>query len=44
MTIITRVSGMSGNFYALKNHKIANNSTTAEIREKISADFEYLEF
>jgi hypothetical protein len=28
------------NFISLKNHKIRNNLTTAETREKISADLE----
>jgi hypothetical protein len=28
----------------IKNHKFANDSTTAEASEKISADLEYLEF
>ncbi len=27
----------------MKNHKIANNSTTAKAREKISTDLEFLE-
>ncbi len=31
-------------FYLLKSHKIANNSTTAEAKEKISAGLESLEF
>jgi hypothetical protein len=29
---------MFSKFYLVKNHKIANNSTTAEAREKISTD------
>jgi len=32
------------NFYLVKNHKIAKNSTTTKAREKISADLEFLEF
>jgi hypothetical protein len=32
------------NFYAVKNHKIAKNSTTTNAREKISTDLESLEF
>jgi hypothetical protein len=28
----------------IKNHKIANNSTTSKAREKISTDLESLEF
>jgi hypothetical protein len=32
------------NFYFVKNHKSATNSTTTEAREKISADLEFLEF
>ncbi len=32
------------NFYIAKNHKIAHVSTTAEVKEKISTDFESLEF
>jgi hypothetical protein len=31
------------NFYLVKNHKIAKNSTTTEAREKISTDLESLE-
>jgi hypothetical protein len=31
-------------FIKVKNHKIANNSATAEAREKISTDFESSEF
>ncbi len=31
------------NFYLVKNHKIANNSATAEAREKISTYLESLE-
>jgi hypothetical protein len=26
------------NFYSVKNHKIANNSTTAKARENLSTD------
>jgi hypothetical protein len=32
------------NFYIVKNHKIAKNSTTAKAWEKISTDLESLEF
>ncbi len=32
------------NFYLVKNHKIAKNSTTTKVREKISTDVESLEF
>ncbi len=35
---------MFGNFYLVKNHKIAKNSTIAKAREKISADLESFEF
>jgi hypothetical protein len=35
---------MSCNFYLLKNHKIANNSTNAKSRVKIIKDSESLEF
>jgi len=31
-------------FYLAKNHKIANNATNPEAREKISTDLESLEF
>jgi hypothetical protein len=31
-------------FFFVKNHKIADNSTTATAREKISTDLESLEF
>jgi hypothetical protein len=31
---------MFWDFYSVKNHKIANNSTTTKAREKISADLE----
>ncbi len=30
------------NFYRVKNHKIAKNSTTTKARDKISTDFEIL--
>jgi hypothetical protein len=33
-----------GNFYLSKPYKIADNSTTAEAREKISEDLESKEF
>jgi len=32
------------NFYLVKNHKIAKNSTTTKAREKNSTDMESLEF
>jgi hypothetical protein len=32
------------NFYLVKNHKIANNSTTTKAREETKADLESLEF
>jgi hypothetical protein len=32
------------NFHKVKNPKIMNNSTTAGAREKLSVDFESLEF
>jgi hypothetical protein len=32
------------NFYIAKNHKIANNSATTAVREKISTYLESLEF
>jgi hypothetical protein len=32
------------NFYAVKNHKIAKNSTITKAREKISGDLESLEY
>jgi hypothetical protein len=32
------------NFYLVKNNKIAKNSKTAKAREKISKDYESLEF
>jgi hypothetical protein len=35
---------MSCNFYLVKNHKIAQNSTTTKAREKISTDLEPLYF
>jgi len=35
---------MFGNFYVRKNHKDADNSTTTEAREKMSAVLESLEF
>jgi hypothetical protein len=31
------------NFYKIKNHKIAKNSTTSNAREEISTDLEQLE-
>ncbi len=38
------VSDMFCNFYFVKNHKIANNSTTNKARLKISSYLESLEF
>jgi hypothetical protein len=32
------------NFYLAKNYKIANNSTTAKAREKLSTDLESFKF
>jgi hypothetical protein len=32
------------NFYSVKNHKIAKNSTTNKAREKISTDLESIHF
>jgi hypothetical protein len=37
------VQDIYGNFYFVKRHKIANNSATAEAREKVSTDLESLE-
>ncbi len=37
-------SHMLCNFYLVKNHKIAKNSTTTKAREKISIDLESLKF
>jgi hypothetical protein len=38
------VPDMFYNFYLEKNHKIVNNSTATEAREKIITDLESLEF
>ncbi len=38
------VPEMFHNLLLAKNHKISNNLTTAEAREKISADLESLDF
>ncbi len=38
------VPDMLCNFHLVKNHKIANISTTTKVREKISANWESLEF
>jgi hypothetical protein len=38
------VSAMFCNFYFVKNHKIADNSTTTKAGEEISEHLEYLEF
>ncbi len=38
------VPDMFWNFYLVKNHKIANTTTTTDAREKMSTDLEYLEF
>jgi hypothetical protein len=42
--VAARVPDMFCNFYSVKNHKIANYSTTPKAREKMSTDFESLEF
>ncbi len=42
--VATWVPDMFSNFYLVKSHKIANNSATTEAKEKISTDFESLEF
>ncbi len=39
-----QVPNMFCNFYLVKNHKIANNSTTTKARAKISTDLESLKF
>jgi hypothetical protein len=38
------VPDMFCNFYIVKNHKMAKNSTTANARQKISTDIESLDF
>jgi len=38
------IPDMFCNFYLVKSHNIANNSATAEAREKMSADSESSEF
>jgi hypothetical protein len=38
------VTGMFCNFYLVKNHKIADNSTTTKATEKISKNLKTLEF
>jgi hypothetical protein len=38
------IPDMLCHFYLVKNHKIANNSTTTKTREKISTDLKSLEF
>jgi hypothetical protein len=38
------VLDMFCDFYLVKNHKIVNNFTTTEAKEKISTDLESLEF
>jgi hypothetical protein len=38
------VSDMFCKFYLMKNHKIAQHSTTAKASKKISTDLETLEF
>jgi len=40
----TLVPDMFYNFYLVKNHKVANNSTNTKAREKISTFLESLEF
>jgi hypothetical protein len=42
--LAAQVLDMFRNFYLVKNHKNAKNSTTSDVREKISADLESLEF
>jgi len=42
--VAAQVSDMFCNFYLVKNHKIADNSTTTKVREKISTDLDSLEF
>jgi hypothetical protein len=37
------VSDMFCDLYSMKNHKVANTSTTATAREKISTELESLE-
>jgi hypothetical protein len=32
------------NFHLVKSHKVANNSAATEAREKVSTDFESVEF
>jgi hypothetical protein len=38
------VPDMFCNFYLVKHHKIANNSTAPKAKEKLSTDLESLEF
>ncbi len=38
------VPDMFCNFYIVKNHIIAHNTTNTDAREKINLDLEYLEF
>jgi hypothetical protein len=40
----TWVHNMFCNFYLMKNHKIAKNSTATKAREKTSTDLKSLEF
>jgi hypothetical protein len=42
--ILIGVCPMFCNFYAVKNHKIANFSTNDEAREKLRIDFESFKF
>jgi hypothetical protein len=35
---------MFSDFYLVKNHEIAKNSTVTKAREKVSKDLEFLEF
>jgi hypothetical protein len=42
--VVAKVIDMFCNFHLVKNHKIADNSTTTEAREKVRKDLEYLEF
>ncbi len=42
--MVAKVVDMFCNFCLVKNHKIADNSTTTEAREKVRKDLESLEF
>jgi hypothetical protein len=41
---VALVPDMFCNIFLVKSHKIANNSATTEVREKISTDLESVEF